>query len=119
MDIWHVSVESVGVEHIFRWGGHGGINSEFVEGVREEDNFLQESVQSDSVFSKSFHMVNSINTSLLAHSSEVVVVGLEEIPVVSIQLFQVGDSVFILGNNNTLIFFNSSHNNVHGYDCLG
>ena len=119
MDIWHVSVESIGVEHIFRWGSHGGVNSEPVEGVGEEDDFLQESVQGDAILANSFDVFNSINTSLLAHSSEVVVVGLEEIPVVSIQLFQVSDSIFVLGNNDTLVFFNSSHNNVHGYDCLG
>jgi hypothetical protein len=49
-----------------------------------EDNFLQESVEGDAVFANGFHVADGINASLLAHSREVVVVGLNQIPVVGI-----------------------------------
>jgi len=43
-NIWHVSIESISIEDVFTRTGHGGINSEFIEVVRDKHDFFQEDV---------------------------------------------------------------------------
>ena len=53
------------------------------------DNVVQKSLQTNVVFTDGIHMGNGILTSLLTDSSEMVIVGLDNVPVVVIQLFDI------------------------------
>jgi len=118
MNIWHVSVESIAMEISVRGRCHSGINSELVEVVGYEEYFVQKSVLIYTSLSDSFNVSLAINTSLLTFTSEMIVISLEKIPVIVIQIGNIVNRAFTFRDNNSLIFLNSSHDNIEGDNSL-
>jgi len=84
-----------------------------------EQHLVEEGVHGDVLLSDGLDVLVSVNASLVADSSEVVVVGLEKIPGLVVKISRVGNSVLIFGDNNSLVSTGSSQDQVHGDGCAG
>jgi len=114
------TVESIGIEYSLRRNTHSGVDGESVEVVSLENDTIEESIIVDVIFPNSLDVSIPILTSLLTITSEVVIIGLENIPSVITKSSDVSCTLkSVLRDHCSFIWLSSSNDKVHWHYSVG
>eukprot|EP00350_Pseudokeronopsis_sp_OXSARD2_P011129 CAMPEP_0170555956 /NCGR_PEP_ID=MMETSP0211-20121228/14849_1 /TAXON_ID=311385 /ORGANISM="Pseudokeronopsis sp., Strain OXSARD2" /LENGTH=316 /DNA_ID=CAMNT_0010866003 /DNA_START=20 /DNA_END=970 /DNA_ORIENTATION=- len=117
-NIRHVSVKAIGLEVVVTSVEHSCVDREGVEGVRLQNDILQKSGQADVLRPNVLYVLMGIHASLLANSSEVVIIGLNNVPVVVIESGSVGNSISVLADDYAFVGAWTGQYHIEGHDSF-